>query len=65
LTYGNVGIGNLSISSTPEPGTLAMMGTGLLGIVGVMRRRVAYRKLARQEPGKQSSYLLQCFQKKS
>jgi len=52
LTYGNVGIGNLSISSTPEPGTLAMMGTGLLGIVGVMRRRVACRKLVRQEPGK-------------
>ena len=52
LTYGNLGIGNLSISSTPEPGTLAMMGTGLLGIVGVLRRRMACRKLARREPGK-------------
>ena len=52
LTYGNVGIGDLTISSTPEPGTLAMMGTGLLAIVGVVRRRVACRKLARREPGK-------------
>jgi hypothetical protein len=52
LTYGNVGIGNLSISSTPEPGTLAMMGIGLLGIVGVVRRRRASRNLVGREPGK-------------
>ena len=26
-------------SSTPEPGTLALLGSGLLGAVGVIRRK--------------------------
>jgi hypothetical protein len=27
------------MSTTPEPGTLALLGTGLLAIAGIMRRR--------------------------
>lgn len=33
-----IGFGNPP-SATPEPGTLSLMGTGLLGIAGVLRRR--------------------------
>jgi len=33
LRQGNVG-------STPEPGTLMLLGSGLLGVVGVLRRRI-------------------------
>jgi PEP-CTERM motif len=28
-------------SATPEPGTLAMMGTGMLGLAGVLRRKLS------------------------
>ena len=37
---GSVGIGGGSgLASTPEPGTLALLGSGLIGIAGVLRRR--------------------------
>ncbi len=32
---------DLNPSSVPEPGTLALMGTGALGLFGVVRRKVA------------------------
>jgi hypothetical protein len=31
--------GSGGIASTPEPGTLALLGSGLIGIAGVLRRR--------------------------
>lgn len=30
-----------SVAQTPEPGTMALVGTGLLGVVGTLRRRFA------------------------
>jgi len=38
-----LGVGHISVSSThlavPEPGTLGLFGTGLVGIAGVFRRK--------------------------
>jgi hypothetical protein len=31
---------NVSISPTPEPGSLALLGTGVLAIGGTIRRRI-------------------------
>ncbi|HVP50208.1 MAG TPA: PEP-CTERM sorting domain-containing protein [Candidatus Bathyarchaeia archaeon] len=29
-----------NVSSTPEPGTLAMLGSGILGVAGILRRKM-------------------------
>lgn len=34
----NLSSGDLTITNTPEPGTLALFGSGLLGIAGIARR---------------------------
>lgn len=36
---GHVKMGTTTLSSTPEPGTLGLLGTGLVGIAGLFRRR--------------------------
>ncbi len=40
LTDNYIGITNLTIASTPEPATLLLCGSGLLGLLGYGRRRV-------------------------
>jgi hypothetical protein len=34
-------VGDLSYSTTPEPGTLTLLGSGLLGLCGILRRKIA------------------------
>lgn len=34
----------IGIAQTPEPGSLVLMGTGLLGIAGVVKRKLLYAK---------------------
>ncbi len=40
VKVGTLGSGDLHISSVPEPGSLALFGSGILGLAGAVRRRL-------------------------
>lgn len=37
-------VGNWGPANTPEPGTLALLGTGIIGLAGTLRRRIRRQK---------------------
>jgi len=42
---GKADSGSFSLSSIPEPGRLCLLGTGLLGVAGFMRRRLRAKSI--------------------
>ena len=41
LSLDNVSVSTVATSVTPEPSSLALLGTGILGVAGVIRKRLA------------------------
>jgi hypothetical protein len=39
-TTAKIGSGDLNVSAVPEPGTLALLGTGLVGLAETLRRKL-------------------------
>ena len=37
---GNLGTAQNFLGTTPEPGTLALVGTGAIGLAGLLRRKL-------------------------